>query len=131
MDRLAFEKWPWRESVSVTRDGWVVSLEMEANGTLFSVVCGWSNVVLFKNNFPYYTDFDTGLKGQLCAESHIFSSSYAVRIFTLQWCHTIACSLDAVLAFSLGLFRKSQEEGEGKRDERERDGKSKREYLLC
>lgn len=40
--------------------------------------------------------------------------------------------LRAVLAFCLGLFRKKQEgRGAGRREERERDRKSKTEYLLC
>lgn len=38
MDRPAFEWLPWRESGSVTRDDWVDSLEMEADGEFFFLV---------------------------------------------------------------------------------------------
>lgn len=53
MDRSAFEWWPWRESGSVTRDDWVVSLEMEADGGSCFVVWVDHCVALFIRSSRY------------------------------------------------------------------------------
>ena len=104
----------------VTRDDWVVSLEMEADGEAFLLWMDHSGA--FQTGFPGTLGL---FKGKV--ESQRFAVSYAIRSFELcaRITHLHVSQLFAVLAFYLGLFRKSQEGGEErKRRMKERDGVS-------